>query len=243
MVRCLMTVIRLTTLVLVGALLSSGLLLATSERAILLTGVVTDARGAVVRDAKVSVSGGDMEHTVLTAADGSYEATLTSSATYTVVVRKDGFCPIRRPALGAQSSPLRLNFVLIVCPTVNVAISDIRDVSNEDLKATRPFEEETLPVGKVPSDFDMLVRFGARESIAHNIRYSAITKATEVPFVPVFVAYNTFTIYAREVTIDKRKGLMTANGDVQLDDGTTVSRGTYLIISFNDGKGQVHQFH
>jgi hypothetical protein len=181
-------------------------------------GTITDPLEAVIRGVKVTFQSEQLSKTVTTNDVGVYEADLPFG-NYTMTAQSSGFRVYGRP-LFRVTVPINpiLNATLLVgdpCGDMIVVNRSGEPVTDEQWKAAREHcrREELIPIpseGGVP--FQLSIRSGTRSPIGNTNSYSG--EKTSQYEVPVFVAYNLFSLRADKVIYDAKKRTIDASGNV-----------------------------
>jgi hypothetical protein len=180
--------------------------------------------------------------------DGEYSAKLSSGQSYSLTVTSRTLCPVHRPPFDARPGrKVKLDIVLVVdCPRDVVLTGP--DVSDSDLeefcaKAGTYYCEQHLTIeGKVP--VTMVIGFASRTLEGERILYGSSLKSyaiagrrAETPdHFSVSVAFGTYTIRAKSVTVDSQKKTLSARGNLSIThDDLEISVGSPCMnIRFDD---------
>lgn len=175
---------------------------------------------------------------VYTNDSGVYDADLPLGD-YTMTAQGVGFRPYRRP-LFRVTSPTSLDFDVTLRPYGScdvLVFNNSGKVTPQEWVAAQQescLQEDSLsvPFGHVP--LQLSIRYGSR--ITTGSAYSYLGEnASE--HMPVFVAYNVFTLQADKVRYDSRSRIIEASGNiVVVNEPGTVQRADSLTFKVDKGK-------
>lgn len=173
-------------------------------------GVVTDVSDTRVTSAILIFESAGQSYRVETGEDGAYEVRLKPN-TYTVSITHFGFCRYRRAAFVAKNgSQINFDFQLWVCPSDAYGkynFAELEPVSHTHLKP--------------------LILFGEtrREGTSQIFTGAVLTEK-----YPVVLTYNLLTLRAMELTYERSKHILWAEGNVEWQDGTKEGSGKSVQV-------------
>jgi hypothetical protein len=201
-------------------------------------GTVTDPIGAVIPNGKLTFQSGQSIRTLITNNLGAYDADLPPGA-YTMKVQVNGFRTYYRP-LFRVTSPTAVTFDVSLqvdsCGDMIVANSSGKPVSNEQYWEATKFcaHEDVFPV---PSNgglaFEVSIQFGTRTVDGSAYAYEGEKSPYELP---VFVAYNLFSMRADKVIYYTKSGILLASGNVLVQDETGERQVDSITFKVDDGR-------
>jgi Carboxypeptidase regulatory-like domain len=184
-------------------------------------GYVSDANGARVADANVTLQDHGREYSTLASNDGRYFFRVTPGV-YWIRVTHPGFCEARRGDFYATlPSAIRFDFRLEVCP-----YDDVR---------TR-YEFEVLPP-VLESHLRPLVLYGERTASSGVFQYKGPVISGRN--YPVDFTVGLLTVDADNLTYQERGHLVVATGQVSYQDQGQTLRGSRIEIVLQGRRAKV----
>jgi hypothetical protein len=179
-----------------------------------------DFGGAVrVKDANIVFERPNGINVTATTSDvGEYATTLPSEYSYTVTVTAKGFCPVHRPAFVSSSySSLKFDFTLTAkCPGDRIVVGKPELYFETPIPA---YFEEGIALGKHGKS-QLIISFGMRTKSDHGIQYVSLHVTDKGAVLPVTLSFGTYTIRADHAVFDRDTGVVLAEGNVSIADGT-----------------------
>jgi hypothetical protein len=213
-------------------------------------GTVRDAAGEPVYGVRVAFQSAQTTKSVLTNDAGVYQVDLPLGD-YTMSAAGMGFTPYRRPAFRV-TAPTNLNFDIVMHAYGNCEIPVFNFsgivTAEEWAAAQKPscLPEDFIPVPSRDEPFNISFRY-----ISHarsGSTYTYIGEKTSQRHVPVFVAYNLFSLRANKVIYDSKSRTLRASGKVvAVNDPDTIQRADAMTFTLADGQAipatQPQTFH
>jgi hypothetical protein len=206
-------------------------------------GVVTDIeQKSRIPRIDITVEGGGHVYKAQTDGVGSYSVALVPG-TYTMQVGSPGWCSMRRgPFVVDDGTTAQFDFQLMVCPSDasgKFTYSELRPAVNSEMKA--------LVLHGDARTEDHVVRY-AGPVLPHMVvvdngspgpprRVGRVTM-TQITY-PVVLTYNLLTIRCTQLTYDQDRRLVTANGEVEVQDETGTRLGARAEVSLIGLRPQV----
>jgi hypothetical protein len=153
---------------------------------------------------------------------GEYTASLNSGYDCEMTVTAEGFCSVNRPSFPANpDSHLRFDFTLTTdCPGDGIAVGpDPRDAY---FASTIPhYFEESIPLSKKTRG-SLIVSFGRRVRLDNLLTYAPLPiRGHPDVQIPVTMSMLTNTVRADRAVLDENTGLLRAEGNVSIADGSS----------------------
>jgi hypothetical protein len=209
---------------------------------------VTADEGPVKR-ATITLEGEGIKR-VVNVTDGTYEIE-AAPGIYRISAYDPAFCP-------AQRAPFRLNafavtnldLIFVDCPHVNrLQIIDGKPVwvskkaqagpKGEVDGFEEPFKERTFQTPHPPGiPAELLIRFSKWDETTKVFQYQGgqvsyeNAQGTQTKFLPVMVSYDTLTIYAKRVCLNRDTLRLVADGDVIVQDGQQSIHFQHVEVDF-----------
>jgi hypothetical protein len=210
--------------------LSLLLLLASSTSGIEpghVAGVITDLNGARVAEAGVSLVSAPNRYVVRSGPDGTYES-LIRPGTYSITVRKAGFCDAIRAAFRVEPGVrLHFDFTLVDC-----GYSDSVPMGGAQISRPRAYQEDEP--SEIGAGLRPLILYGTSEEMHDLVRFAGLPYHGIV--LPVIYTYDLLTVRAEHLTYSRRDSSVDAWGDISFADGARVRHGSRINIVFHEGK-------
>jgi hypothetical protein len=176
---------------------------------------------------------------------GEYEVVLDAMKEYTLSVGGQQLCQLHRPAfLAKPGSALRFNFSSSICGIIDGVLIVPPGVAHNDnrpyYRAYCPSDDKNYPYWSfeegIPlrneNDGWIVIAFGSRVDEG-KVRYGPFRMRQHVPgtplFLPVTISFDTYTIRADTAVLDRRGGVLKAEGHVE--DGTASSAKSQSCVS------------
>lgn len=176
---------------------------------------------------------------------GEYSVKLSSGQSYSLTVKSRLFCPVHRPPFDARPGRrVKFDIVLVLpCPTEIFFSGPDEEAAETDFCATAGsyYCEQRLTIeGKVP--VRMVIRFCSRQTEDGNLFFSSDRKASpgeksgNLDRSPLIVAFDTYTVLAKNVMVDQQKKILIARGNVSIthDDGEVSAGAPCMSIHFGN---------
>jgi hypothetical protein len=194
-------------------------------------GTVKDATGEPIYRVKVSFQNDQFSKSVLTNDTGRYEVDLPIGE-YTMTAQGAGLRPYRRP-LFRVTEPVRLVFDVMLrnfegCDIL--VFNSSGRVTPEEWAAAQKescLREDVLPAFSHGAPFQLSIRYESRALSGSTYSYEG--KTSGQTDIPVFAAYNRFSVQADKIVFDSKHGTIEAIGRVvDVNEQDTIRRSDFM---------------
>ena len=214
------------------------------------SGIVADITGARIVRAQVAIEGGGIRYDATTGEEGEYNISL-KPGTYQIEVARFGFCTARRAPFRLEpQATANFDFMLLVCPIVNRIITENGKYKGESCGPEPPFKKDLFPIRSASKpSLDLMVQYGKRMEDSNQIKYEGYKTSITYSFdgvtetkeknLGVTVTYNLLTIQADRVSLDKKNLILTAEGNVTVQDDKQRTEANVTTVSFKKGVAEI----
>lgn len=233
------TAVPLAVCLVFGSLSGQSASPATRAQTFHIKGTITDPLEAVIRGVRVTFQSGQSTTTVIANGVGVYEADLPLGD-YTMTVVSPGFRTYKRPLFRVRS-PMNPTFDAMLavggggCGDMIIVNSSGGAPTGDQVRAATAgcSHEDLFPIPSDDAPLELLIRFGNRVPSHSTYTY---TKEKDPYQMPIFVAYNLFSLQANCVIYHAEQRTLEATGNVVIEDESGQHRADSISLKIENGR-------